>query len=204
MRLATGTAAPASPWRRRCSAPPRTCVHAARAVPPRASACSAAPSPRAIAGRRCGTGGVRARDPASAPDRAAPAPAARGRAQASVAPESRSKPSEPGYPLIRLELRSRHPAAAAAGFRRSVERARGRSDRRRRRPERLDVGRVQLAPAIARRPRRRRAVEVMLEIVEARVPAGAVASRLAELVDGVEERQLGAVAVGLDLEADDV
>src|SRR5262252_8081421 len=67
-----------------------------------------------------------------------------------------------------------------------------------------DVGGVDLAPALLPRPRRGLAGQRVREGVQAGVPAGPGPRRRAPLLDGVGEGEQGAVAVGGQLEPQDV
>src|SRR6266446_3752437 len=71
------------------------------------------------------------------------------------------------------------------------------------RPELLDVIAVYVRPlfSLGRHPG---AIEPVLKGVQADMPAGAVARRLADLVDRVDQRQHGARLMRLDLKPDDV
>src|ERR1700704_4950374 len=76
------------------------------------------------------------------------------------------------------------------------------ADRRGVGAEALYIGGVQLLPPLGRAPWQGRAVQVVGEGVEAGVPAGGVAGGLADLVEGVDEREQAAVAVGAELEVE--
>src|SRR5919199_3920950 len=70
--------------------------------------------------------------------------------------------------------------------------------------EALHVGGMDLLPSVAGGPAGRGAVQLVLQGVEAGVPARRVSRRLAELVEGVEQDQRRARPLGLDLEAERV
>src|SRR5436189_188837 len=93
---------------------------------------------------------------------------------------------------IACRRRPRDPGAPGAGRRGRVAvllQLLGRTDGRGLRAEPVDVGAVHLLPALDRGPRRLRAIEVMRQLIEAGVPPGDVAGRLAELLERVEQGQ---------------